>query len=243
MAPGFQPREFVNRVVWKWTNDSDLTVVYHSFEHPDYPHDPATHVRAYSEVYWSYEALPLVFGIPQTKVTYVLKMELKGAIPPTIIYSRGGRQLSFLSNMRHVFDQSCEVDATVPVASVCADGESLSGTFTFPMVPNSDLPGLLGLGAMVGKCVLDMTSTPMKLHFVGKGRNEFRFSEGTRTFNLEQSPSGHLMLPIGEFQQQDRAAPSLDRTTLNLATMIPPEGRSTEGTSSSSASGSRSTPE
>ena len=114
-------------------------------------------------------------------------------------------------------DQECKRDATVPVASTCTDGTSMGGTFTFPIVPNSDLPGLLGLGTMLGKCILDMTSTPMQLHFVGPGTNEMKLSEGTRSFALEQSPSGHLMLPISEFQRLDSSSPALDRSTLNLA--------------------------
>eukprot|EP00974_Lingulodinium_polyedra_P104496 10115224-Lingulodinium_polyedra.AAC.1 len=70
------------------------------------------------------------------------------------------------------------------------------GNLKIPSVPNSDLPGLLGLTALrKNRVVLDFTT--LRLHFCGPGDYDMErtLPEGTDSFQLELAPSGHLVLP------------------------------------------------
>ena len=44
----------------------------------------------------------------------------------------------------------------------------------------------------------------LKLHFVGAGDAELNLPPGSETFQLYLSPSGHLMLPVSEFQNHKK---------------------------------------
>ena len=80
--------------------------------------------------------------------------------------------------------------------SIRAQGRSnIDGTFNSPVVPDSDLPPLLGLKSLRScNAVLDMQH--QKLYIPGPGGLEIVQSPGTLVLDLELSPSGHLILPV-----------------------------------------------
>ena len=77
-----------------------------------------------------------------------------------------------------------------------------AGTFTSPTVPNSDLPGLIGLEALERmRAVLDfITGT---LHLMGPGDHAIAdvLPPGTTSYQLSKAPSGHLLLPCTHYDK------------------------------------------
>ena len=90
--PGFAPREWVMKSVWKWTSETKLSVTTQDYFHPDYP-AKSTRVRASNTVLFEYEKLePIGEGegaVPQTKVTYSTAPDLGGRIPRWVV-EKGG---------------------------------------------------------------------------------------------------------------------------------------------------------
>jgi hypothetical protein len=83
-------------------------------------------------------------------------------------------------------------------------GTPYSGTYTTPVVSNSDLPGLLGLNTMRrNRCILDMVN--LQLHMCGPADVRLNLPPGTEGFQLEISPSGHLVLPCGNHPPKNSA--------------------------------------
>ena len=92
----------------------------------------------------------------------------------------------------------------MPFAIKRLDGTYRQGTFESPCVPHSELPALLGLASMSNnRAVLDMVSN--QLHFCGPGDVKLTLPPGTESYQLEVAPSGHLVLPIGDFEAADKA--------------------------------------
>ena len=83
----------------------------------------------------------------------------------------------------------------VPICLKSTDGELLKGKFRAPVIPGSTLPPLLGLKALREmRAVIDCAKGTMTLP--GPGDYEMKLSPGSRTFQLEVSESGHLILPL-----------------------------------------------
>ena len=82
------------------------------------------------------------------------------------------------------------------------DGRSIRGTFLTPTVNgDSHLPALLGLKALIANgAILDTQN--LTLAFCGKEKPKIEYPSGTEIFQLECAPSGHLMLPCSDFQNQ-----------------------------------------
>jgi hypothetical protein len=111
--PGFQPREWLLRQVWKWREDSktqlDLCVENHG-DPLNYPLNPK-YVRAKGYPHLTFEKLEPIGQIPQTRVTYTQGIDVGGSVPKWIVSRGGVRQLMKLSTMRKRFDKSQEIDA------------------------------------------------------------------------------------------------------------------------------------
>ena len=125
--------------------------------------------------------------------------------------------------------QSCQYDCKLPIAlRQCSDNPTAQisvGHITTPTVPNSELPGLLGLQALrTNRAILDMNT--LKMYFLGPGDYDLArgLPPGTDCFQCELAPSGHLVIPCCEFSGPTQAAES----TLTLITrhhqiaMVPP---------------------
>jgi hypothetical protein len=112
-VPGFQPREWLLRVLWKKLESDDADTVitcYESIpEHPDFPFDPTLCTRASNTVLNVYEKLPPLGGIPQTRATWTQRVDMAGAIPKWFTERQGSNQLMHLSRMRSRFDKTLNV--------------------------------------------------------------------------------------------------------------------------------------
>ena len=71
----------------------------------------------------------------------------------------------------------------------------LGCTYTAPVIPNSHLPMLLGLKSLRSKRAIIDTYGKL-LILPGEGGVEFKVSPGTLVLQLEDSESGHLILPM-----------------------------------------------
>ena len=76
--------------------------------------------------------------------------------------------------------------------------------FQTPVVdePGQDLPLILGLRSMRSKDgVLEMAAGKERLTFPGPGGYSIQWMPGAQHFPLVPAPSGHLVLPCGEYQK------------------------------------------
>ena len=72
--------------------------------------------------------------------------------------------------------------------------DGTSGTYHVPVIPDSQLPALLGLKALSKyKAVLDTHNKQLIL--VGAGGYKLQLSPGSKVLALQSAPTGHLMLP------------------------------------------------
>jgi hypothetical protein len=97
--------------------------------------------------------------------------------------------------------------------------EKVIGNFTTPVVANSELPGLSGLKTMRNnRAVLDMVN--LQLHFCGPSDINLTLPSGTKSFQLEISPSGHLVLPCTNFENMHNNPPNPLRDTAVVLPVI-----------------------
>ena len=106
-----------------------------------------------------------------------------------------------------------------------------TGTYTTPVIQSSTCPGLLGMGTLqLTKAIIDTFNK--KVYFVGDGDVNIILPPGSRAYGLEQTPSGHLVLPITDYaaarksiahQQQggNRSTNLHARTVVNQGTVNP----------------------
>ena len=135
--------------------------------------------------------------------------------------------------------QQCIWETRLPIAVPSGTGESELHFFETPTVEGTgaDLPALLGLRSMRAKCgVLEMAAGRERLTFPGAGGYPIDWAPGAQHFQLECAPSGHLILPCGEFatlrQPQGGVPPT---STTFHATRTAAASSSSSGASSSSA--------
>jgi len=96
--------------------------------------------------------------------------------------------------------QQCVDKGTV----ACALRDGTETTFSAPIVPNSEIPALLGLESLSQKRAL-LDTYSKKLYLVGPGGYSIKLSPGSTVLDLQSAPSGHLLLPVSEF---DKLQPS-----------------------------------
>ena len=90
--------------------------------------------------------------------------------------------------------QTCYERAIVPIN--LASGET--GTYTAPVVPNSPIPALFGQKKLrENRALID--SIDSRLHMLGPGEYKIQAPAGSREYDMVDSPSGHMLLPVTEF--------------------------------------------
>jgi hypothetical protein len=95
--PGFLPREWLTKGVWKWTGDGELLVTTKSYvDEEKYPFHPKTRVRASNTVMFRYKELEPIGGVPQTLLTYYTAPDLGGAIPRWVVDKLGVSLLMYV---------------------------------------------------------------------------------------------------------------------------------------------------
>jgi hypothetical protein len=93
--PRFLPRQWVSKVIWKWAADKkELTVAYDDIKHDAFA-ERKEYLRSSSTVLCKYKQEAAVGGIPQTKVTYTVQVDLGGAIPKRVLNRQGVGQLMY----------------------------------------------------------------------------------------------------------------------------------------------------
>ena len=99
--------------------------------------------------------------------------------------------------------QVCNYNTHIPIAIPTLEG-TMGATLKVPTVPNSDLPGLLGLQSLRNaRSIIDTESN--KLYMLGPGDYDLMkaLPPGTSVIQLEEAPSGHLMMPCDQYNQFD----------------------------------------
>jgi hypothetical protein len=128
--PGLQPREFVSSQVWKWQDENTAVKVYESMEiSDDFPIN-SKYVRASTKILWTLERLPEIGGVHQTRATWLQQVDLKGAIPKSIVNGSVVGQLMHLSSRRISLDRSLDIDAAtraLHVEKILSHTEEYSG--------------------------------------------------------------------------------------------------------------------
>jgi hypothetical protein len=111
---GFKPREWVTANIWKWDGAETLKVFVESTDTEGVP-VKKEYLRATATNLFEYKELPpLGTGagkVPQTRVTFVGKVDVGGNIPRKVADRGAVGTLMLLSKMRKAYDQSKKVDA------------------------------------------------------------------------------------------------------------------------------------
>jgi hypothetical protein len=93
---------------------------------------------------------------------------------------------------------TCTQTGIVPIA--LAGGQFAS--YTAPIIPESQVPSLLGLTTMTElRVVLDLVHD--KWIALGPGGMEMKLSPGSKVLDLKRTPTGHLMLPCSNWDKVD----------------------------------------
>ena len=104
--------------------------------------------------------------------------------------------------------QECKWETTTPVAIPTEDGTAAPFDLQMPIVTGSGshLPIIVGLKTMSAKNgVLEMGKGKEFLTFPGPGGYKLEFAPGAIRMPLERASSGHLMLPLAEYDKLPKA--------------------------------------
>jgi len=99
--------------------------------------------------------------------------------------------------------QKCFKELLIPTALRSSDGSVNGGTYTAPMIPKSACPALLGLKSLMShRAVLDLATNRLILMPEG---SEVEVPPGAEVLPLEQAETGHLLLPIDDYNRMIQA--------------------------------------
>ena len=103
---------------------------------------------------------------------------------------------------------------TIPT---CIGGDI--GLFRAPIVPDSDIPNLLGLATMEQhRTFLDIAGR--KYIIPGPGTVQVTLPKGSKILNLEKAPSGHLILPCDQWKQLNMTAEEANKKISAQTAMV-----------------------
>ena len=118
--------------------------------------------------------------------------------------------------------QTCRWEVELPIAVPDNNGAGATlHRFETPVAEGTgeDLPRILGLRSMRAKNgVLEMEPGKERLTFPGPGGYKIEWSPGTQHFPLEPAPSGHLIMPCGDFSKLQRSTGLPQASTMFHAT-------------------------
>jgi len=115
------------------------------------------------------------------------------------------------------------------------DGRHHKLTYEAPVIPNSDVPALWGHKSLArNRAVIDTVNR--KIHLCGNGDIRFTPPPGTLTCDMVLSSSGHLLLPISEFNHRGKKDAQHSRELSLNFTSVGMKGSSTPSDPSSGTS-------
>ena len=123
-------------------------------------------------------------------------------------------------------------ELNIPIATTNRDGTTAQHSMRAPAVEGEgrELPALLGLRSMqANNAVMAMGTEHKRLTFPGPGGFEITWAPGAVHFDLESAPSGHLLIPVDNYDQLPPATAGLQPKQLSLLAV------GTSGASSGSA--------
>jgi len=114
--PGFAPREWVLRMLWKKLATDTVAVCFESIDGRNEANNK--YVRASNSVYNEYKRLEPLGEVPQTRVTWTQRIEMGGSLSRQIVAAGAPKQLMHLSTMRQQFDKSLDIDGATRARNV-----------------------------------------------------------------------------------------------------------------------------
>ena len=111
---GLFNREFRVKGVWQVFDDGTAFLAYEDTNDFDeeYPTNRFGIVTASTKTACMFEPLPAVYGISQTKVTFVARVDVKGIVPASFTNAFVGRYFNNLSKLHLKFERDQEIDKT-----------------------------------------------------------------------------------------------------------------------------------
>ena len=122
--------------------------------------------------------------------------------------------------------QRCQYNVKLPVAIPTTEGSVVGGKYDTPTVEKSMLPALLGLDAVRRLRGIIDTNT-LKIYMCGPSEYDLAAAlpSGTDCVQCQIAPSGHMVIPCGDFTTLDQA----ERTgglTIDREVALPVRSRS-----------------
>jgi hypothetical protein len=98
---------------------------------------------------------------------------------------------------------ACRYQCQLPIALTDTEGHTTVDTFETPVLEgpggsDNEVAGLLGLQSLRAQRGIIDTWNRL-LHFPGPGGVQITLPPGSRSFQLEDAPSGHMMLPTSDW--------------------------------------------
>ena len=115
--------------------------------------------------------------------------------------------------------QQANWELHIPIATTNRDGQTSQHSFRAPAVEGEgrELPALLGLRSMqANNAVMAMGAQHKRLTFPGPGGFEITWAPGAVHFDLESAPSGHLLVPVDNYDQLPSETAGLQPKQLSL---------------------------
>ena len=118
--------------------------------------------------------------------------------------------------------QQANFEIQIPIATTSRDGTTTMHNMSAPSVEGesgSRLPALLGLRSMQAQNgVLETNAERPRLTFPGKGGYSIEWAPGATHFDLVAAPSGHLLIPVDDYEKVPPPTGGLPPKQLTLLT-------------------------
>ena len=111
---GLFKRDFRVKGVWQVYENGTAFLAYEDTDdlEEEYPPNRFGTVTASIQTACMFEPLPAVYGISQTKVTFVARVDVKGIVPASFTNAFVGRYFNNLSKLHLKFERDQEIDKT-----------------------------------------------------------------------------------------------------------------------------------
>ena len=111
---GLANRDFLVKGIWEIEKDGAAFLTYEDAAEQDLEKDftaNTDNVVASVQTAFMFEPLASIGSIAQTRITAVVRVDLKGTIPNVVMNSLAGKSLASISKLRSKLDRSADVDA------------------------------------------------------------------------------------------------------------------------------------